>query len=243
MLYERLMQKSPRILASDLEQLLKTKVDIERAVDEAFNQEFHGHVPTGGLAVINREVIIHYLRQLVEVDRRLAPFTILQLEKDILQPLTISALGITTNIGGRADRIDCINNGDGEQIRIIDYKTGASKLQPLKTVDDIFDSSKLRNHNDYYLQTLLYARILRRNSQLPVAPALLFIQHAGTDDYNPILKFGNEYINDVATADGDQFVRLLVQKIDEIFNPSLTFVPTDDTDRCHTCPYASLCGL
>ena len=243
MLYERLMQKSPRILASDLEQLLKTKVDIERAVDEAFNQEFHGHVPTGGLAVINREVIIHYLRQLVEVDRRLAPFTILQLEKDILQPLPISALGITTNIGGRADRIDCINNGDGEQIRIIDYKTGASKLQPLKTVDDIFDSSKLRNHNDYYLQTLLYARILRRNSQLPVAPALLFIQYAGTDDYNPILKFGNEYINDVATADGDQFVRLLVQKIDEIFNSSLTFVPTDDTDRCHTCPYASLCGL
>ena len=157
--------------------------------------------------------------------------------------MTISVLGITTNIGGRADRIDCINNGDGEQIRIIDYKTGASKLQPLKTVDDIFDSSKLRNHNDYYLQTLLYARILRRNSQLPVAPALLFIQHAGTDDYNPILKFGNEYINDVATADGDQFVRLLVQKIDEIFNPSLTFVPTDDTDRCHTCPYASLCGL
>jgi len=243
MLYERLMQKSPRILASDLDNLLKTKVDIERAVDEAFNQEFHGHVPTGGLAVINREVIIHYLRQLVEVDRRLAPFTILQLEKDVLQPLPISALGITTNIGGRADRIDCINNGDGEQIRIIDYKTGASKLQPLKTVDDIFDPSKLRSHNDYYLQTLLYARILRRSSQLPVAPALLFIQHAGTDDYNPILKFGNEYINDVATADGDRFVKLLVQKIDEIFDPSLTFVPTDDTDRCRTCPYASLCGL
>ena len=243
MLYERLMQKSPRILASDLDNLLKTKVDIERAVDEAFNQEFHGHVPTGGLAVINREVIIHYLRQLVEVDRRLAPFTILQLEKDVLQPLPISALGITPNIGGRADRIDCINNGDGEQIRIIDYKTGASKLQPLKTVDDIFDPSKLRSHNDYYLQTLLYARILRRSSQLPVAPALLFIQHAGTDDYNPILKFGNEYINDVATADGDRFVKLLVQKIDEIFDPSLTFVPTDDTDRCRTCPYASLCGL
>jgi CRISPR/Cas system-associated exonuclease Cas4 (RecB family) len=242
-LYERLMQQSPRILAADLERLLKSRIDIERAVDEAFAQEFCNNAPQGGLAVINREVIIHYLRQLVTIDLRLAPFTILGLEQDVTRQMPIPSLGITTTIGGRVDRIDLISNDDNEQIRVIDYKTGTHRLQPLKTVDDIFDDTQLRNHNDYYLQAILYARIVRSSQQQPVAPALLFIQHAAAEDFNPILKFGSEYINDVATTDGDRFVQLLMQKVNEIFDPALPLTPTADTERCRNCPYAHLCGL
>ena len=242
-LYERLMQQSPRILAADLERLLKSRIDIERAVDEAFAQEFSNDAPQGGLAVINREVIIHYVRQLVTIDLRLAPFTILGLEQDVTRQMPIRSLGITTTIGGRADRIDLICNNDNEQIRVVDYKTGTHRLQPLKTVDDIFDETQLRNHNDYYLQAILYARIVRSRQQQPVAPALLFIQHAAAEDFNPILKFGSEYINDVATTDGDRFVQLLMQKVNEIFDPALPLTPTADTERCCNCPYAHLCGL
>ena len=243
-LYERLMQKSPDIIASDLEQLLKTRVDIERAVDAAFTQEFHGNIPHGGLAVINREVIIHYLRQLVEIDRRQAPFSILKLEEDVLQPIPIKTLGITTTIGGRVDRLDQISLPDGrQQIRVIDYKTGSARLQSLKCVDDIFDSTRLSAHSDYYLQTLLYARIVSHSLQasMPVAPALLFIQHTGTDYFNPILKFGSNDINDVATPDGDRFIRLLMEKVNEMFDPQTPFIPTTDIDRCRICPYAHLC--
>ena len=243
MLYERLIQKSPRILASDLEELLKTKVDIERAVDAAFAQELQDYESMGGLALINREVIIHYLRQLVEVDRQLAPFTILKLEEEVLQQVPVKSLGITVTLGGRVDRLDCVNQGDGEQIRVIDYKTGAQRLRPLKTIDDIFDDAQLRNHNDYYLQTLLYARIIRRDHNRPTVPALLFIQHAATDDFNPVLILGDKYFEDIATPEGDHFVALLLQKIEEIFDSTRPFVPTSDTDRCRTCPYAQLCGL
>ena len=98
------------------------------------------------------------------------------------------------------------------------------------------------------LQTFLDARIVqtsykKQETDCNVAPALLFIQHASADDYNPILKFGNEYINDVATPDGDRFVRLLLEKIDEIFDPDRPFVPTADADRCLNCPYLRICGL
>ena len=243
-LYERLMQKSPDIVASDLEQLLKTRVDIERAVDAAFNKEFHDNIPHGGLAVINREVIIHYLRQLVETDRRQAPFSILKLEEDVLQPIPIKTLGITTTIGGRVDRLDQISLPDGrQQIRVIDYKTGSTRLQSLKCVDDIFDSTRLSAHSDYYLQTFLYARIVSHSLQasMPVAPALLFIQHTGTEHFNPVLKFGSNDINDVATPDGDRFIRLLMEKVNEMFDPQTPFIPTTDTDRCRICPYAHLC--
>jgi CRISPR/Cas system-associated exonuclease Cas4 (RecB family) len=255
-LYEQLKQRNPHIVASDLDELLKTKVDIERAVDQAFTDEFDGDVPQGGMAVINREVIIHYLRQLVEVDRRLAPFTILELEHDVAQSLPVPSAGMTVKAGGRVDRLDRISFGDGEQIRVIDYKTSARRLKAIKTIDDIFDPAKLADHTDYYLQTLLYARIVSKSQHvrraaapsqpsqpLPVAPALLFIQHAGTDDYNPVLKLGNDYIDDVATPDGDRFVKLFVEKVNEIFDPSQPFVPTADTSHCKTCPYAHLCKM
>lgn len=243
LLYERLMQKSCRIMASDLDHLLKTRVEIERAVDEAFNQEVD--IKTiGGIGLINREVIIQYLRQLVTIDRRLAPFTILKLEEEVKQKLPVRSLGFDVTIGGVVDRMDIVNMGDGEQIRIIDYKTGSQRLNPLKTVNDIFDDSQLHNHSDYYLQTLLYARIVRnQQKKIPVAPALLFIQHAAADDYNPILKFGTEFINDVASDDGNKFVRLLSEKVDEMFDPSVPFTPTSDHDRCRFCPYKSFCGL
>ena len=253
-LYEQLKQRNPHIVASDLDELLKTKVDIERAVDKAFNEEFDGDVPQGGMAVINREVIIHYLRQLVEVDRRLAPFTILELEHDVAQSLPVPSAGMTVKAGGRVDRLDRVSFGDGEQIRVIDYKTSARRLKAIKTIDDIFDPAKLADHTDYYLQTLLYARIVSKSQHvrraaapsqpsqpLPVAPALLFIQHAGTDDYTPVLKLGNDYIDDVATPDGDRFVKLFMEKVNEIFDPSQPFVPTADTSHCKTCPYAHLC--
>ena len=269
LLYSKMIQKSTTILAGDIDAVLKEKIDIERAVDAAIqknliaiHQSSVGGETTqslNGLQIINREVIIQYLRQLLSLDRQLTPFTILGLEKDIIQPYAIRSLGINTIIGGRIDRLDMITDEDGtELIRVIDYKTGSRRTTPLKNIDDIFDPAQLRNHNDYYLQALLYARLVAKNPSFislhplstkgeaplpPVAPALLFIQHAGAEGYNPILCFGQERIKDIATPDGDRFVQLLNEKIEEIFNPALAFVPTDERERCENCPYAAFCGL
>lgn len=73
-----------------------------------------------------------------------------------------------------------------------------------------------------------------------ISPALLFIQHAGADDYNPILKFGKDYINDV-TPYANQFMSLLKQVIGEIFEPDVPFLPTQDRTRCTNCPFRLLC--
>ena len=250
MLYERIMRSDKRITPDDLDAVIKTKADIEMAVDAAFRKvlfqltDDKTRMPElNGMQIINREVIVHYLTRLLIIDRQLAPFTIVGLEHDVVQPLAVRSLGITTTIGGRIDRLDCVMENDGPRLRVIDYKTGARRLTPLKSVDDIFNPEQLRNHNDYYLQTLLYARLVRASHpDTPTAPALLFIQHAATDDYDPVLRFGQERINDMATPDGDRFVGLLAEKIEEIFHPDIAFVPTDDRDRCATCPYVSFCG-
>lgn len=249
LVYTQMMQKGHAITAGDLERLLKSKVEIERAVDQAFRTELFQisdpHAPfkmeLDGLQIINREVIIHYLRQLIEIDIRLAPFTVLDLEGDVVA--TLKTKHITTTIGGRIDRLDMITTQQGPLIRVIDYKTGASQPRPLPDVDAIFSQDHLSNHSDYYLQTFVYSLIVKaRNAQVPVVPALLFIQHAGKDDYNPILKFGTAFIDDV-TPHADRFKDHLHRLVDEMFDPDVPFSPTADRTRCTLCPYKQLCAL
>ena len=248
---EIIYRQLPRDITRDLlGHLLKTKVEIERAVDEAFQR----HMPfatTSGLHLINREVIIHYLRQLLEIDQKLAPFTILGLECDVYRPLanhpgdTLPAIPI----GGRIDRLDMLSDG---RIRVVDYKTGSHNLKPLPDVDAIFAPERIHDHSDYYLQTFVYADIVRRQQNsltgqrvaLPsnpvVSPALLFIQHAAVEDYDPTLCFGKERITDIAVY-ADRFNELLEAKVSEIFSPDHPFTPTADLRTCQSCPYVQMC--
>lgn len=252
LVYEKLMQKSRIIMANDIEYLLQTEVDIERAVDEAFKQALfqikdtaRKLPPLDGLQIINREVIIKYIRQLLEIDRRLTPFTILGLEKTVKMDYQIPIGDETfiTTLGGMIDRLDSITTSDGkEQIRVIDYKTGSRRLKALPNVDAIFAQESLKDHSDYYLQAFLYSYIVRLKSKdTAVSPALLFIQHAGSDDYDPKLCLGRDPVNDIAVV-SESYMKQLSSLICDIFNPTISFTPTDDKKRCATCPYAHLCG-
>ena len=284
--YQRLTDRSRRILASDIDELLRSQVDIERAVDEAFRQQLFQITdparplpPLDGLQLINREVIIRYVRQLLQTDRRLAPFTIIGLEKrvkmditvnapiELCSPFPLSRLPVAfatrgaqessnliahnsylnspfhTTLGGFIDRLDAVTMPDGtERIRVVDYKTGSSRLKPLATVEAIFMQESLKDHSDYYLQTFLYSHIVSLSAGgKPVSPALLFIQHAAADDYDPTLCLGKEPVADIADV-ARRFMELLQQVLDDIFAPDRPFLPTADRQRCRHCPYAALCG-
>ncbi len=228
-------QLPKRVTEDVLTHLLKSKVEIERAVDEAFHLEIP-NVPVTGMHIINREVIIHYLRQLLEIDRRLAPFTILGLEQYVSRQMTQSL-----KIGGRIDRLDLINEGTPqERIRVIDYKSGSSRLKAMPDVESIFNPEKIHEHSDYYLQAFLYSDIVRQRRNKPVSPALLFIQHSGGEGYDPTLKIGKEPVIDIAEH-STRFNELLNQKINEILSPDTPFIPTEDLKVCSTCPYAMMC--
>ena len=219
-----------------LDDLLKDEVTIERAVDTAIRSTL-GSPNLDGLQLINREVIIKYIRLLIETDCRLTPFTILGLEKRVDMPWG------ETKVGGIIDRLDCITDpvSGKERIRVIDYKTGARHLRPMPDIEAIFDPAQIPNHSDYYLQAFLYSHIVRQHQTEAVSPSLLFIQHAAADGYDPTLVIGREPVADIAVH-SDRFIALLKETTDAIFSPALRFTPTDDRNRCRPCPYAALCG-
>ncbi len=282
----------------DLDHALKDKSMVYRLVDQAFREELFkvsekDYQPKyNGLQLINKEVIASYLRQLITIDRRQAPFTIIGLELVVSAPFDIEVAGgkRTFRLGGFIDRLDAVaangnsagkdsyaKSGDShamddngnviggdrhamrsndnqasysnipKRIRVIDYKTGRTQPTHPKEVDEVFSCKPqaLAKHTDYYLQAMLYSIIVSHDKGLnqaqdPVSPALLFIQNAGADDYDPILKFGKELISDVAPYEQDYLANLQAL-IADIYNPQLPFKPTVDRRRCTYCPYAQLC--
>ena len=251
------------ITADDLDHALKDTSLIYRLVDQAFREELFKvsssdyHPKYNGLQLINKEVIASYLRQLITIDRRQAPFTIIGMEI-----VVSTTLGVATargqklfRIGGFIDRLDSVAASGNpsalgnlaERIRVIDYKTGRSRTSHPKDIEEVFSTQPLAigKHNDYYLQAILYSLIVKNDrrynpAQEPVSPGLLFIQNAGADDYDPTLKLGKELLTDVAPLEAE-FTNHLRSLLADIYDPALPLKPTEDKKRCVFCPYAALC--
>lgn len=255
LIYTHLKEKNQRIQASDIHDLRTKGKHIEQFVDQAFNEELFnvsnkGYRPEyNGLQLINRRVIIDYLNRLLQIDEKLAPFVIKSLEEKVSSTITFeTAQGShSLSIGGYIDRLDEIVNPDGtHRIRVIDYKTGKSMTSTPVDVDDIFTDEKLsEKHKDYYLQTFLYASIVKHHpqlnpAQLPVSPALLFIQQTAGEDYDPTLLLEKEKVLDIGEYDA-KFKENMQQLLSEIYNPSIPFAPTSELKRCTYCPYRQLC--
>ena len=251
------------ISAGDLNNALKDSSLVYRLVDQAFREELFKvsssdyHPKYNGLQLINKEVIASYLRQLITIDRRQAPFTIIGMEI-----VVSTTLGVATargeklfRIGGFIDRLDAVAaNGNpsaggnlAERIRVIDYKTGRAQATHPKDIDEVLGTTPqaLNKHSDYYLQAILYSLIIKNDrrfnpAQEPVSPGLLFIQNAGSEDYDPTLKLGKELLSDVAPLEAE-FTEHLRSLLADIYNPAVPLKPTEDKKRCIYCPYAALC--
>lgn len=233
---------------------LESKTYIPGIVDICFKKDFFNvgtktKVEYNGLQLINRRVIIDYLKRLLRLDIKTAPFKMVKTESDVETLFQIQApTGKTLKIFGRIDRLDRVTTATNRSIlRVIDYKTGVQKKDCPKNIDEIFDPLNISNkHSDYYLQSILYALIVRKDrninpDNLPVVPGLLYIQKANADDYSPVLKLDNEIIEDIEEFETG-FEGNLRRLLNEIFNPSVPFRATEDTKRCEYCPYIQLCG-
>nr|QJR97959.1 hypothetical protein Prevot99_1180 [uncultured Prevotella sp.] len=229
----------------------KGNITLQRIVDQAFRSELFmmkddlRPMPRlNGLQVINREMVITFLRHLLEFDRKHAPFTILATEHTVEDFVEIDVDGETRKIkiGGNIDRLDAYTGADGvRRIRVIDYKTGKKdKTINMPLVEDIFDSENIKKHADYYLQALMYSGIVSKRYSQPVSPNLLYVQQAKQEDYSPVLTINKQPILDVKEYK-EEYDGNVKSMIANILDKDIPFSPTDDRNRCKGCIYAAFC--
>lgn len=269
LIYEDLSGEDHRklITADDIDRLVnKEKYKIDAYLDQAFREilfkvkrpDFHPRY--NGLQLLNRNVLRLYILRLLRLDKANTPFSIVALEQSFFDNVSFEAKDVerTLSIGGQVDRLD----QTGEQLRVIDYKTGKPLTSTAPTLDEIFDTAYVdTKHTSYYLQTFLYASVIRKNKKAiaavnpgnrPVAPALLFIREAGKDGYDPVLKMKDanqegkrkatySKVDDIDKIYPD-FIGHLKNLLSEIFDPAKPFTPTEYKDRCNNCPYKNICG-
>ena len=244
--YNKLTQRSRTITKEDITQLLKEEHHIQGFVDEAFRSEFFHLEPSAelrynGTQLIVRHVICSYLRQLLSMDARRAPFTYIQSEKRIRQVYTIESHGSQLDVllGGTIDRIDSKADEHGHEVtRIIDYKTGSSQKSP-KSVDELFHRDKPRD--GYVFQAFYYAYLMSHEYSR-IAPSLLFIRDTSDETFEPSILIDKHPVTDFSIYH-DQFAQLLHDTLNEIFNSDVPYTATTNKDACKYCKFTALCGI
>ena len=244
-IYKDLTEHGNLITKEQIETILKDQVRLENYVDKAFKELFfclpEDEKPEyNGTQLINSAVIVRYIKQLLCQDKKYAPFNYIASEKSVSERITIHnpSGDFQSRIGGYIDRLD----SKGDTLRIVDYKTGGSADTPAN-VESLFIPSK--NRSNYVFQTFLYAAIMSRRTENKVAPSLLYIHRAASEDYSPVICIGEprkpkEPVYDFSLYEED-FRKELQKLLEEIFQPEIDFTQTEIEGKCTYCDFKALC--
>lgn len=257
-IYEDMKGRSGIVEAQQIDRYLNSKTLLPAVVDRVFGEELFKTASGtknnyNGLQIINREVIIKYLRRLLRLDRKQAPFKIIALEDSAYFNLKIWSgqdRERTIRTGGILDRLDMVSDErTGEnRIRVVDYKTGMKASVEMNSLEDIFNRDDAKNnHADYFLQAFLYSAIIDSSAKFnpngnAVCPALLFIAQSSSEDYDPVLEISGEKVEDIRKYK-DEYIKQLTSVIEEILDTNAPFEPRPEQKKCGYCTYRKICEI
>ncbi len=243
-LYEPLAGKT--VTADDIDRMTGKSGMIDDCVERAFrdpggDKPGFGLPETDGLARIAGGVLASYLRQILERDRRMAPFEIVSLEQKYRNNIIVPGGQGETEVatGGIIDRIDRPQG----VTRVADYKTGGDDTI-YRTMESLFEREDPKRKKAVF-QTLFYSWLyIRQGGGGPVRPVIYQVKKLFSDeemvigekpDRNPARPVNDfrEYIGPF-----EENMRLLLE---EIFDEGEPFRQAGDRDICRYCPYRVLC--
>ncbi|MGB5926702.1 MAG: PD-(D/E)XK nuclease family protein, partial [Cyclobacteriaceae bacterium] len=230
---------SPMIEPADFDMLKKN-------LPESVEQAFQRHYGSGekepqkfrfeGRNIIARDIILQMASKVLEKDREDAPFEIIGLEKTGYT-LDVPVSRGTAVLTGIIDRVD----RRGEQVRVIDYKTGKDNKQ-VASIESLFDRDDPKR-NKAALQTFLYGYLYKSGepkSSGPIMAGLYNVKELFKDDFSMMLTMDKKPITDVSVWES-LYMEKLTGLLDEVFDPVVDFDQTDDEKKCRLCPYNVIC--
>lgn len=217
-----------------------TDLRIDGLIDRAFRKFYHMEADEDviyeGKRVVVKEVVLTFLRKILERDMEYAPFEIRMLEDNFNEKIVLPS-GKQVRVGGKIDRADARNG----TVRVIDYKTGRDDLT-FESLESLFDGES--RHNKAAFQTMLYSYVyfLHHGAAEKIKPGLLNRNNLFGNDFRFGLKMGKsrDPMEDVGML-LPEFGKRLHEVVAEIFDPAVPFRQTANTKNCMYCSYRALC--
>lgn len=247
--YRELMSSDPRITR---ERIAASRKGIPELSRQAFIRELLGKNTAAdymvkGMQEVVLAIVEKYVKQILDHDEKVAPFTLIELENK--QDYTLS---FPVVIGGESESllfkaiIDRVDEKGGIT-RIVDYKTGSDELK-FTSVEGVFETDTAKP-NMAMVQTMFYTYIYEQVRGVDgVEPNLYLVKTLGgpksREQAKTVFNQGSKVQLQAETLAGCKadFELALRTKIEEIFNPELPFRQTAVDSNCDYCPYRSVCG-
>jgi ATP-dependent helicase/nuclease subunit B len=230
--------------------------DLPGKVKSEFKKVTRGAEPERGMNYLLYKVAVQVLEKYLHnlKSSKELPLYILKLEETLATTLPIEIAGETINvrIAGKADRIDLTGN----ELRVIDYKTGKVEQNQLRVKQDDVELHFTSDPKyDKARQLWLYEYIIQRIIQDSPESILPKGKHVDYKSINPksgILSFRNldagvltsEFNFEQAT--GKSFTeasnQLLGDIVRHMLNPEEPIRKTNDLDVCQWCAYRGICA-
>lgn len=238
-LYTGHYELSPIILES-----LKDKID--EALNRAFVDEHLSLADAEKEFMVGRQAIVHeviksFMQAIVAFDTKNAPFDLIALEsKDFFvdYPINIKGKVMKVSLKGIIDRVDQYQG----RVRIIDYKSGADDRE-FGEMNDLIDSKKDKRPKGVF-QLLYYSMLYKENhpkNELPIQPGMFNSRDLFKKDFDLLIK--QKKVGAVMDyLDYEQEFKVLMSiLLEELFDPEIPFVQTEDEKKCEYCPYINIC--
>ncbi|NOZ33756.1 MAG: hypothetical protein GXO80_00475 [Chlorobi bacterium] len=231
------------------EKAIEAKIpDIKNYVSEAF--KIYYNIKTykpEGIQIIVKDVLINYIKSVLEYDIKQSPFEIVSMEKqkyyDTLLKVNINLQEEQVKLLGIIDRIDKKDT----IYKIVDYKSG-QMFKGTSSINSLFDKDN-KKRNSHLFQALFYVLIIQTSSEFTNAdlkPALYYIRSMNRPDFSelPVIK------EDSGTFKTDEnivkmvlpnYQQNLVQLIEEIFDENTSFSMTNNLENCKYCEFNKIC--
>ncbi len=227
--------------AADLEEHKKV---IPQLIDKVFIDTYKldpdKPVDYDGQRLVVREVVKQFADRIIEKDVAYAPFEIEGVERGGLThllPVFTEGKKQSVMIKGIIDRID----RKGDDVRVIDYKTGKDKVEIRGGLASLFVQEGELNKAAF--QTLYYALLYKANHLYATDQRInagLFNRNTLFGDEPFGLKLNHERLKSVSHL-LPEFQLSLETLLQELFNPEVPFSQTTDIAHCTNCPYKTIC--
>ena len=238
--------KGKMMHSDDFEILIKNTLQIDQQIAIAFSEKYFKKknktiVQLEGNNLLIATVICKYILQVLKTDKQHAPFRYINSEDRCSIQYPIQNGNCSVNLKGFIDRID----EKEERLRILDYKTGSGSLE-FKSLDEVFEHNKDKRPK-FVLQTFLYGILYKEKAQGKVmTPGIYYMRDVFKDGFDTELHYKPEKnINETVTNFNiyeEEFREHLTACLDEIFNPEIAFVQTENVKVCQYCPYIGVCN-